>query len=207
MRPSSSLIYEPGAERGVPWGRDLFTFVTSAAGHMMRTLQRPQKNRPSKRQVNHRRFLHNMIHRKFAEIEAANRQLSSAIFSREVECTQVLSPLFVSTDQSNDTPKEAPTPLVLSMVSPDNSTPPNPQAELSRLRTLNFQLESPQEHLDLPHSHTFSADMYHTAAKACHHTVHLCQLPNPGYEPPQPQLHMPSSPFGTSVTSLLGFGD
>lgn len=63
MRPSSILTFEPGLEAGVPWGRDLFTFVTSAAGHMMRTLQRPRKNKPSKRQVNHRRFLHNMIQR------------------------------------------------------------------------------------------------------------------------------------------------
>jgi len=63
MRPSSILTFEPGPEHGVPWGRDLFTFVTSAAGHMMRTLQKPRKNKPSKRQVNHRRFLHNMIQR------------------------------------------------------------------------------------------------------------------------------------------------
>lgn len=63
MRPSISVTLEPGLERGVPWGRDLYTFVTSAAGHMMRTLQKPRKNRPSKRQVNHRRFLHNMIQR------------------------------------------------------------------------------------------------------------------------------------------------
>ncbi|KAL4616678.1 hypothetical protein GN956_G21618 [Arapaima gigas] len=63
MRPSASFTCEAATERGVPWGRDLFTFVTSAAGHMMRTLQRPRKSRPSKRQVNHRRFLHNMIHR------------------------------------------------------------------------------------------------------------------------------------------------
>ncbi|KAI7807033.1 hypothetical protein IRJ41_018191 [Triplophysa rosa] len=49
----------------------------------MRTLQRPRKNKPSKRQVNHRRFLHNMIHRKFAEIEAANHQLASALFSTD----------------------------------------------------------------------------------------------------------------------------
>ncbi|XP_067305871.1 uncharacterized protein [Pseudorasbora parva] len=83
MRPSSILTFEPGLEHGVPWGRDLFTFVTSAAGHMMRTLQRPRKNKPSKRQVNHRRFLHNMIQRKFAEIEAANHQLASALFSTD----------------------------------------------------------------------------------------------------------------------------
>ncbi|KAK7157385.1 hypothetical protein R3I93_008769 [Phoxinus phoxinus] len=83
MRPSSILTFEPGPEHGVPWGRDLFTFVTSAAGHMMRTLQKPRKNKPSKRQVNHRRFLHNMIQRKFAEIEAANHKLASALFSTE----------------------------------------------------------------------------------------------------------------------------
>ncbi|XP_028836836.1 uncharacterized protein c16h19orf85 [Denticeps clupeoides] len=81
MRPSSTMAFETGVEHGAPWGRDLFTFVTSAAGHMMRTLQKPRKNRPSKRQVNHRRFLHNMIQRKFAEIEAANHQLASSLFS------------------------------------------------------------------------------------------------------------------------------
>uniref|UniRef100_A0A8C6TD41 Uncharacterized protein n=1 Tax=Neogobius melanostomus TaxID=47308 RepID=A0A8C6TD41_9GOBI len=79
MHSSISLSLEPGLERGVPWGRDLYTFVTSAAGHMMRTLQKPRKNRPSKRQVNHRRFLHNMIQRKFADIEAANHRLASAL--------------------------------------------------------------------------------------------------------------------------------
>lgn len=63
MQPSISVTVEPGLDRGVPWDCDLFTFVTSAAGHMMRTLQKPRKNRPSKRQVNHRRFLHNMIQR------------------------------------------------------------------------------------------------------------------------------------------------
>ncbi|XP_056299584.1 uncharacterized protein LOC130212583 isoform X2 [Pseudoliparis swirei] len=76
MRPSCSVTLEPGLERGVPWGRDLYTFVTSAAGHMMRTLQKPRENRPSKRQVNHRRFLHNMIQRKFADIEAAKHRLA-----------------------------------------------------------------------------------------------------------------------------------
>lgn len=113
MRPSSAISFESGLERGVPWGRDLITFMTSAAGYMMRTLQKPRKNKPSKRQVNHRRFLHNMIqrykkkkglkhildkfffsflttahlnfHRKFAEIEAANHQLSSAISSGDTE--------------------------------------------------------------------------------------------------------------------------
>ncbi|XP_068507894.1 uncharacterized protein [Syngnathus scovelli] len=85
MQASVSVPLEPGPERGAPWGRDLYTFVTSAAGHMMRTLQKPRKNRPSKRQVNHRRFLHNMIQRKFADIEAANRQLASALYLKEVE--------------------------------------------------------------------------------------------------------------------------
>ncbi|XP_030605151.1 uncharacterized protein c16h19orf85 [Archocentrus centrarchus] len=83
MRPSISVSLEPGLERGIPWGRDLYTFVTSAAGHMMRTLQKPKKNRPSKRQVNHRRFLHNMIQRKFADIEAANHRLASALYFKE----------------------------------------------------------------------------------------------------------------------------
>ncbi|RXN24526.1 hypothetical protein ROHU_022134 [Labeo rohita] len=101
MRPSSILTFEPGLESGVPWGRDLFTFVTSAAGHMMRTLQRPRKNKPSKRQVNHRRFLHNMIQRKFAEIEAANHQLASALFSTD-KPPDHLTPRLVTevTDQS-----------------------------------------------------------------------------------------------------------
>lgn len=63
MHPSFSVDLETGLDRGVPRGCDLYAFVTSAAGHMMRTLQKPRKNRPSKRQVNHRRFLHNMIQR------------------------------------------------------------------------------------------------------------------------------------------------
>ncbi|XP_028677360.1 uncharacterized protein LOC114666604 [Erpetoichthys calabaricus] len=63
-------------------GRDLFTFVTAASSHIMRTLQRPKKTRPSKRRINHRRFLHNQICRKYAEIEAANRQLASSILSQ-----------------------------------------------------------------------------------------------------------------------------
>ncbi|XP_058504561.1 uncharacterized protein LOC131471807 [Solea solea] len=87
MRPSVSVTLEPGLEQGVPWGRDLYTFVTSAAGHMMRTLQKPRKNRPSKRQVNHRRFLHNMIQRKFADIEAANHRLASALYFKDEEKT------------------------------------------------------------------------------------------------------------------------
>ncbi|KAK5922205.1 hypothetical protein CgunFtcFv8_019491 [Champsocephalus gunnari] len=87
MRPFLSVTLEPGLERGVPWGRDLYTFVTSAAGHMMRTLQKPRKNRPSKRQVNHRRFLQNMIQRKFADIEAANHRLASSLCHEEEEKT------------------------------------------------------------------------------------------------------------------------
>ncbi|KAM3614379.1 uncharacterized protein V6R79_013302 [Siganus canaliculatus] len=88
MRPSISVTLEPRLERGGPWGCDLYTFVTSAAGHMMRTLQKPRKNRPSKRQVNHRRFLHNMIQRKFADIEAANQRLASALYFSEEEKSQ-----------------------------------------------------------------------------------------------------------------------
>ncbi|KAJ1131150.1 hypothetical protein NDU88_009493 [Pleurodeles waltl] len=42
-------------------GRDLFTFVTVASSHIMRTLQKPRKSRPTKRKVNHRRFLQNQI--------------------------------------------------------------------------------------------------------------------------------------------------
>ncbi|KAJ8354874.1 hypothetical protein SKAU_G00224410 [Synaphobranchus kaupii] len=183
MRPSSSLIYEPGAERGIPRGRDLFTFVTSAASHMMRTLQRPRKSRPSKRQVNHRRFLHNMIQGKFAEIEAANRQLSTAIFSREGEGTQASSPICVSTDQSDDTrgeesstdmlPPTLPsvsTSLSLSQSSPDNTTPAN-QEESSSLWTFNLHLENTQEHLDPPFCHTFSTEMYDIDTEANQHTL------------------------------------
>ncbi|KAJ8005081.1 hypothetical protein DPEC_G00142950 [Dallia pectoralis] len=108
MRPLNSITFEPGMERCVPWGRDLFTFVTSAAGHMMRTLQRPKKNRPSKRQVNHRRFLHNMIQRKFAEIEAANHQIASVLFSTDVVNSDATLPSQhpIMTDQSNS-PSEA----------------------------------------------------------------------------------------------------
>ncbi|XP_013860125.1 uncharacterized protein c16h19orf85 isoform X2 [Austrofundulus limnaeus] len=90
MRPSLSVL-EPGLERGVPWGRDLYTFVTSAAGHMMRTLQKPRKSRPSKRQVNHRRFLHNMIQRKFADIEAANHRLALYLKRDEKHTSSLLS--------------------------------------------------------------------------------------------------------------------
>ncbi|XP_055019874.1 uncharacterized protein LOC129411810 [Boleophthalmus pectinirostris] len=98
MHPSISLSLDAGLECGVPGGRDLYTFVTSAAGHMMRTLQKPRKNRPSKRQVNHRRFLHNMIQRKFADIEAANHRLASALY-------------FKVDEKKSDTPDAAPHPL------------------------------------------------------------------------------------------------
>ncbi|KAM5132310.1 uncharacterized protein C19orf85 homolog [Mantella aurantiaca] len=64
-------------------GRDLFTFVTVASSHIMRTLQRPKKSRPTKRKVNHRRFLQNQICRKYAIIEAATHQLATSIFSQE----------------------------------------------------------------------------------------------------------------------------
>ncbi|CAL8290469.1 unnamed protein product [Merluccius merluccius] len=87
MRPSHPFALEAGSERAVPWGCDLFTFVTSAAGHMMRTLQKPRKKQPSKRQVNHRRFLHNMIQRKFTDIEAANQRLASALLLTEEDST------------------------------------------------------------------------------------------------------------------------
>ncbi|XP_075771594.1 uncharacterized protein C19orf85 homolog [Pelodiscus sinensis] len=64
-------------------GRDLFTFVTAASSHIMRTLQRPRKSRPGKRRVNHRRFLHNQISRQFADIEAATHRLASSILAQE----------------------------------------------------------------------------------------------------------------------------
>ncbi|XP_069505674.1 uncharacterized protein C19orf85 homolog [Ambystoma mexicanum] len=66
-------------------GRDLFTFVTVASSHIMRTLQRPKKTRPTKRKVNHRRFLQNQICRKYAEIEAATQQLATTILSQKAE--------------------------------------------------------------------------------------------------------------------------
>ncbi|XP_060110963.1 uncharacterized protein C19orf85 homolog [Heteronotia binoei] len=64
-------------------GRDLCTFVATAASHILRTLQRPRKSRPSKRKVNHRRFLQNQICRSFVDIEAATRRLATSILSQE----------------------------------------------------------------------------------------------------------------------------
>uniref|UniRef100_A0A8C8RX93 Uncharacterized protein n=1 Tax=Pelusios castaneus TaxID=367368 RepID=A0A8C8RX93_9SAUR len=64
-------------------GRDLFTFVTVASSHIMRTLQRPRRSRPGKRRVNHRRFLHNQISRQFADIEAATQRLAASILAQE----------------------------------------------------------------------------------------------------------------------------
>ncbi|XP_042329726.1 uncharacterized protein C19orf85 homolog [Sceloporus undulatus] len=64
-------------------GRDLCTFVSTAATHVMRTLQRPCRSKPRKRKVNHRRFLQNQIFRSFSDIEAATRRLASSILSQE----------------------------------------------------------------------------------------------------------------------------
>ncbi|KAJ6653418.1 hypothetical protein lerEdw1_009319 [Lerista edwardsae] len=57
--------------------------MSTAASHVIRTLQRPRKARPSKRKVNHRRFLQNQICRSFSDIEAATRRLASSILSQE----------------------------------------------------------------------------------------------------------------------------
>ncbi|XP_016328765.1 uncharacterized protein LOC107678122 [Sinocyclocheilus anshuiensis] len=143
MRPSSILTFEPGLESGVPWGRDLFTFVTSAAGHMMRTLQRPRKNKPSKRQVNHRRFLHNMIQRKFAEIEAANHQLASALFSTDKpsnDLTPRISHIVTEvTDQSPKLSKKA----VETFINADKTEAlPEQQEDVCDLWTLDSLLET-----------------------------------------------------------------
>ncbi|KAM8927724.1 uncharacterized protein C19orf85 homolog [Pelodytes ibericus] len=78
--------YHPRQELGCcEHGRDLFTFITVASSYIMRTLQRPKKSRPTKRKVNHRRFLHNQICRKYALIEAATQQLATSILSQEAE--------------------------------------------------------------------------------------------------------------------------
>ncbi|XP_016419419.1 uncharacterized protein LOC107748923 isoform X1 [Sinocyclocheilus rhinocerous] len=143
MRPSSILTFEPGLESGVPWGRDLFTFVTSAAGHMMRTLQRPRKNKPSKRQVNHRRFLHNMIQRKFAEIEAANHQLASALFATDKppdHLTPRLSHIVTEvTDQSPKPSKKA----IETFINADKTEAlPEQQEDVCDLWTLDSLLDT-----------------------------------------------------------------
>ncbi|XP_059422986.1 uncharacterized protein LOC132157701 [Carassius carassius] len=140
MRPSSILTFEPGLEAGVPWGRDLFTFVTSAAGHMMRTLQRPRKNKPSKRQVNHRRFLHNMIQRKFAEIEAANHQLASALCSTDNPPDHLTPRLsHIVTDQSPKPSKKA----IESYINADKTEAlPEQQEDVCDLWTLDSLLDT-----------------------------------------------------------------
>ncbi|XP_067388875.1 uncharacterized protein C19orf85 homolog [Emydura macquarii macquarii] len=79
-----SLSFLPPQQAGLyERGRDLFTFLTVASSHIMRTLQRPRRSRPGKRRVNHRRFLHNQISRQFADIEAATRRLASSILAQE----------------------------------------------------------------------------------------------------------------------------
>ncbi|KAL6488579.1 hypothetical protein MHYP_G00023200 [Metynnis hypsauchen] len=136
MRPSSTMSFEPGLDRGVPWGRDLFTFVTSAAGHMMRTLQKPRKNKPSKRQVNHRRFLHNMIQRKFAEIEAANQQLASALFSADTSQSQ--------SEMKSSHKNEVKNLRNATADSCETETPPKQQDKGNDCRTLNTLVVNPE---------------------------------------------------------------
>lgn len=94
-------------------GRDLFTFVTVASSHIMRTLQKPKKSRPAKRKVNHRRFLHNQICRKYADIEAATQQLATTILSQNAEidkrpmtCETLGQPGSTSTSVTTSTPVE-----------------------------------------------------------------------------------------------------
>ncbi|XP_061447587.1 uncharacterized protein C19orf85 homolog [Rhineura floridana] len=84
-------------------GRDLCTFVSTAASHVMRTLQRPCRNRPGKRKVNHRRFLQNQICRSFSDIEAATRRLASSILSQEA-----LTPPIVTQHMSPPKPQNPP---------------------------------------------------------------------------------------------------
>ncbi|KAM9299381.1 uncharacterized protein C19orf85 homolog [Gastrophryne carolinensis] len=85
-------------------GRDLFTFVTVASSHIMRTLQKPKKSRPTKRKVNHRRFLQNQICRKYSIIEAATHQLANSIFSQEAPVEKQPSTKTInSTAKSNST--------------------------------------------------------------------------------------------------------
>ncbi|XP_073782084.1 uncharacterized protein C19orf85 homolog [Danio rerio] len=143
MRPSSILTFEPGLEHGVPWGRDLFTFVTSAAGHMMRTLQRPRKNKPSKRQVNHRRFLHNMIQRKFAEIEAANHQLASVLFSIENPPSHLTSrPSHIATQVTDQSPKPSKRATETFTNADKSEGPPDQRKDACDLWTLDSLMET-----------------------------------------------------------------
>ncbi|KAL7887429.1 hypothetical protein AOLI_G00051500 [Acnodon oligacanthus] len=130
------MSFEPGLDRGVPWGRDLFTFVTSAAGHMMRTLQKPRKNKPSKRQVNHRRFLHNMIQRKFAEIEAANQQLASALFSADNSQSQ--------SEMKSSHKNEVKSLKNATADSCETETPPKQQDKGNECRTLTTFVVNPE---------------------------------------------------------------
>ncbi|XP_053308561.1 uncharacterized protein C19orf85 homolog [Spea bombifrons] len=86
-----ALHFYPHQELGYyNYGHDLFTFITVASSHIMRTLQRPKKSRPTKRKVNHRRFLQNQICRKYAVIEAATQKLAHSILSQEAESEKQL---------------------------------------------------------------------------------------------------------------------
>ncbi|XP_028929779.1 uncharacterized protein C19orf85 homolog [Ornithorhynchus anatinus] len=79
MHPGAPL-FRGDPQRG---GRDLCAFVSGEAARVLKTLQRPRRTQPPKRRPNHRRFLHNQICRRFADIEAATRRLASAILSQE----------------------------------------------------------------------------------------------------------------------------
>ncbi|XP_055266702.1 uncharacterized protein C19orf85 homolog isoform X2 [Moschus berezovskii] len=70
----------PGVSESGP--RELCTFVSGAAAHVLRALH-PRRARPPKRRPNHRRFLHNQICRQFAKIEAATQRLAMSILSQE----------------------------------------------------------------------------------------------------------------------------
>ncbi|KAE8593455.1 hypothetical protein XENTR_v10019143 [Xenopus tropicalis] len=105
-----ALNFYPRQELGYyEFGRDLYTFVTVASSHIMRTLQKPKKTRPTKRKVNHRRFLQNQICRKYAIIEAATQQLAATILSQEAE-TENQKQLFKKTEiPSSGSIRTAPT--------------------------------------------------------------------------------------------------
>nr|XP_028559433.1 uncharacterized protein C19orf85-like [Podarcis muralis] len=89
-------------------GRDLCTFVSTAASHVMRTLQRPCRSRPGKRKVNHRRFLQNQICRSFSDIEAATRRLASSILSQEAQTPPAASQQMNPPKPNNPPPARAP---------------------------------------------------------------------------------------------------